>query len=114
MHRVKNCEEYFVFAGGGVEEGETPEEAVIREIKEELCLDAKISRFLFKINNIGREEFYYLITKFNGKPRLGGEEKERNCSDNQFEPVWVELDNIKQLDSLYPQEAKEKLLSIFI
>jgi 8-oxo-dGTP diphosphatase len=40
MHRKKEGREYWVFPGGSVEEGETPEEAVIREIMEELSLKA--------------------------------------------------------------------------
>ena len=47
MHRVgvtkrKDYQEYYTFPGGGLEEGETPEEGTIREIKEELGINVKI------------------------------------------------------------------------
>ena len=47
MRRMKNGQEYYVFPGGGVKEGESTETAIIREIKEELSLDAKIDKLLF-------------------------------------------------------------------
>ncbi len=38
IHRIKNGQEYFVFPGGGIIEHENAEDAVVREIKEELIL----------------------------------------------------------------------------
>ena len=38
---------YWTLPGGAVEADETPEEAVIREVKEETGLKTKISKFLF-------------------------------------------------------------------
>ena len=37
----------FEFPGGKIEPGETPEQAIVREIKEELNTDIKVERFLF-------------------------------------------------------------------
>ena len=109
MRRVKNGQEYYVFPGGGVKEGESTETAIIREIKEELSLDAKIDKLLFEIENQGRQEYYYLIQEFSGQLRLGGEEKQRMNDNNQYYPIWVELDKLADLDNLYPKLAKEKI-----
>ena len=50
--------QHWIFPGGGVDFGETIEEAGIREIKEELDLDVKIKEFLgFK--EIIRTQFNY-------------------------------------------------------
>ena len=44
---VKNNKEYWVIPGGRVEFGEAAEQALIREIKEELNLDIQVLKFLF-------------------------------------------------------------------
>lgn len=110
---------YFVFPGGGVEEGEMVEEAVVREIKEELSLDVKVNKLLFVHHNPaqvyefeGRDEYFYLIKDFSGEVELGGPEKERMNENNQFIPKWVSIKEMKKMDNLYPKEAKEKLIKL--
>ena len=77
MHRIKEGQEYFVFPGGGIEENESVEDAIIRETKEELSLDIKIDKLLFEIENRGQKELYFLIKEFSGALKLSGPEKDR-------------------------------------
>lgn len=112
MHRIKNGQEYFVFPGGGVKEGEIIEKAAAREIKEEFDLDIKIEKFLFKIKNKDRYEFYFLVKDFSGTPKISGEEKERMNKKNQYMPVWKNLKEIESLNNLYPLKVKLKILKI--
>lgn len=49
IHRLKHGEEHCTLPGGHIEQGrgEPEESALIREVKEEAVLDAKIDRKLF-------------------------------------------------------------------
>jgi 8-oxo-dGTP pyrophosphatase MutT (NUDIX family) len=113
IRRVRSDKEYFVFPGGGVDEGESVEEAVAREVKEELCLDVKKYKFLFSIENLAvppfitihtgnRNEYYFLIEDYSGVPEIGGPEKERITAQNQYHVAW-----------LFPREGVEKLIALF-
>ena len=51
MHRKdvikrKDYQEYYTFPGGGLEENETPQEGVIREIEEEFGIKVKVIKKL--------------------------------------------------------------------
>jgi len=66
--RYPNC---WAFFGGGVEKGETPEEALHREIAEELGIENlknfklfKVYKFEYEVGNI--EEHYVFITHVKG------------------------------------------------
>jgi len=112
MRRIKDGQEYFVFPGGGIKENESEEDAIIREVKEELSLDAKIDKLLFQIENRGQEELYFLIKEFSGIPELSGPEKERMNENNQYYPEWIDLDKASNLVNFYPEEARIKLLQL--
>ena len=95
---------YYAIPGGHVEEGETCEGAVIRELKEEMNIDIELIEYLGNlIIDNDKEENYYYARKLGGELKLGGEELERNCSDNYYEIRWLplsELDNsgIRSID----------------
>jgi len=70
---LENNKEYWIIPGGGVEFGETLEQAAVREIKEETNLDIKIVRFI-GYKEVVRTEFNYhaIIFFFLARP-AGGE-----------------------------------------
>ena len=99
--KIKNdgsVKEYYVIPGGGLEEGETLEENVIRELKEEFNVDIEIIKFL------GTEEYedtianYFLCKIVNGIPKLGGEELERMTPQNYYEIKYIDLKDIDNYD----------------
>lgn len=80
--KSENNELFWLYPGGGVEKGETLEEAVIREVKEETNLEAKIiSPIIFrevviKEQNFHTLNFYYLVEALTDDLKL--EEKANN------------------------------------
>lgn len=111
MKRIKDGVEYFVFPGGSVEEGETLEEALIREMKEEFSIDVVPGKMIYKkyIKNnydTGRTSYFFLITDFVGQPELGGPEKKRMNENNQYYPYWIKVEDIVKTNNLYSEGAR--------
>ncbi len=109
MRRVKNGRQYFVFPGGRVREKENFESAIKREIKQEFDIDIEIETFLFRIENKGKVELYFLVKNFSGESKISGEEKQVINDNNQYYLEWKNLSDLKKLSNLQPQEAKNKI-----
>ena len=52
---------WYELPGGGVESGETPEEAVVRELEEEVGLHVRVERKLADVWKDSRAEHYFLV-----------------------------------------------------
>ena len=106
--------EYYVTPGGHLDEKETFEEAVIREVKEELGINVKIKSELLSMYNedLKQEEKFYECEYVEGKIGTGIGEEWSNPNVEKYgsyEIVYVkpeELDNI----NLLPIEVKEKVI----
>jgi hypothetical protein len=57
----------------------------------------------------GRDEYYFLITKYEGEVKLGGPEKERMNEKDQYYLEWHKLSEIGKLKNLYPEEARLRI-----
>ena len=111
MHRINNGKEYNVFPGGGVEEKETIEKAVLREVQEETSLKIKMEKLLYYhiYKDINNEQFFYLCHYVSGEPKLGdgNEAQDMAKSDvNFYNPIWCEIKDLPQL-LLYPLEVRD-------
>ena len=94
---------YYAIPGGHVEENETMEETVVRELKEEMNLDIEILNYLGNLVVDNQEENYYYAKIVGGELCFGGEELEKCNDDNYYEIRWLpieELDNsgIRSID----------------
>ena len=90
---ANNGREFFSLPGGGIEEGETPDECVLREVMEETGLRLTEYRLRGKVYFISEawddEEMYlYSATGFEG-------EIIRNCDEGDL--CWVEKEKVFDL-----------------
>ena len=113
--RNKDYQEYYTFPGGHLEEGETLEEGVMREIKEEFGIHVKVVRKLYELENsrVNMKEYFFLCEYVDGEFGTGeGEEFSNNPEykdSGEYIPEIVKRENILNL-VLLPLEIKEKFL----
>jgi len=87
---------YYAFPGGGIDEGESPEQAAIREAEEELGIVVRVKLKVAEVLFSGSTQFYFLVEKISGKFGTGtGEEYgEYNPIYGSYLPLWMPLADI--------------------
>lgn len=85
---------YYAIPGGHIEDNESSEEALIREVKEELNLDVEILGYLGNLIEGNRQDEYYHAKIVGGNLEFGGEELERNSYENYYEIRLLPIDSI--------------------
>ena len=99
--------EYYVIPGGGVEEGESLEEALIREIKEELGIDIEIVKYLREVEEEKAIQHFYLCKTHAHDLKITGVENERNNEDNFYEIRKLRIADLDKVDISYRDMIKE-------
>ena len=120
MHRVgvikrKDYQEYYTFPGGGLEEGETPEEGTIREIKEEFGINVKVIKKLYEMKSekFNQKEIFFLCEYIDGEFGTGDGPEFNN--DPKYIESWkflteiIKMEDVKDL-LLLPHEIKDKFV----
>lgn len=98
---------FWTLPGGGLEEGETFEEAVIREVKEEVNLEVEVVDYLFTGQYSGGEERCFLVRPLNEKTPLLGYDPELGNQQTLSEVRWLSLESMK--DDLHVSRVLESL-----
>ena len=87
------------FPGGGVEVGETQEEAVLREVREETGIDCKVIKFVTTTDLIipddkGAIEFHFILNHYLCKALSF----ELRAESPDAQPMWVEPSKLREFD----------------
>ena len=89
--------EYYSIPGGGVDKGESPEQAVVRELKEEMGVDIRRGAFLAHYVSRFYEHYVYAAEIVRGEPHFMADSEEALhyvTEHNQYEVAWVPVEDL--------------------
>lgn len=92
---------YFLFPGGGVEDGETAEQAARREAREELGLDVVLGPHIATVVYGGNEQLYFAAEPGEGAFGTGGGEEmtgEDFEGHGSYVPTWLAVEELSDFD----------------
>jgi 8-oxo-dGTP diphosphatase len=108
--------DYFVFPGGGVDEGESPEQAAIREAVEELGIEVAIKQRVAEIQ-LGHKsrQVYFLVEYVAGEFGTGAGEEYTDADPNDpdegiYIPIWMPIQQLPQYQNIHPEFVKNLVL----
>lgn len=113
IKRNNHGQKYFTFPGGGVEAGESIEQAVLRELMEETQIKCEIDREIYYVKyDNGNEDRFFLCNYIGGKPNLtlDSEEMAENLlGNNTYKPQWLAVEKLPST-LIYNLEVRDRLI----
>jgi len=109
MRRHKDGRDYCVLPGGGVESGEQPRDAALRELAEETGLAGVVDCYLGSVTHADRTAHYFRVVVEPGPMAFGGPELSAASDENRYTPEWISLDDLDEAN-LQPVEARALVL----
>ena len=93
---------FYSIPGGGIEEGETPEQTAIRELKEECGLDGVIIRKLAEVYNHERTEYSFWVSVPKEQEAIKGYDPEEPMDAQPNKEVrWMNLSEMSEKDRAF-------------
>jgi 8-oxo-dGTP pyrophosphatase MutT (NUDIX family) len=97
---------YWCLPGGGLEDGESPEDGVLRELREEAHVEGRIVRqanHLFGVQGI--EQYTYLVDIGDQEPALGHDPEVSPEDQILVDLQWLSLEEIPERDRAFLWQA---------
>jgi 8-oxo-dGTP pyrophosphatase MutT (NUDIX family) len=94
---------FYTIPGGGIEEGETPEEAAIRELKEECGLEGTIAKKLTELfKSDGSTEYVFEVNvPKHQSPIVGFDPEEPEDNQPIKDVCWMGLEQLSEKDRAF-------------
>lgn len=106
MYREKQGRIYYTFPGGGIEENESEEACVKREVFEEFGIIVEPIKKVYIYENKISKEHFYLAKWLSGEFGSGkGEEFQENQNNGIYIPKLIEISDIPKLPLMPPEVA---------
>ncbi|MBU5217899.1 NUDIX domain-containing protein [Bacillus sp. GX] len=111
IKRIRKGETYYVFPGGGIEEGEIPEEATKREAYEELGVHIEVEHLIAKVEYKGTE--YYFNARIIGGVFGSGKAEEFELKDRgSYIPLWLPIQELEEVN-IKPYEVVGSICNLY-
>ena len=100
---------YYVFPGGGADDGETLEQSATREAMEELGIEVIVRQKVAEVHFGQSLQIYFLVEQLGGEFGAGtGEEftdsDPNNPQEGIYIPSWMPIEELPRRDNVHPAD----------
>lgn len=116
IHRIKGegaeKKDYYTIPGGGIEAGETIQEASIREVKEEIGLDIELTNICYEFDVRGRKQYFFVSKYAGGEFNTGTGDEMKNLNYERWGYYFAEIIPREKIatTNILPEVAKEAII----